>query len=96
MTDIPPHDMNSDFVIMAEQRKVEAELTKKIEVSALVHTHWLLSAWPSQGLDSDLAIIHTLTFVRSNESKTYSSVHHRILTTFAREPLTLLPRIEGG
>jgi hypothetical protein len=36
MTDIPPHDMNSDFVVMAEQRKVEAELTKKIEVCGLM------------------------------------------------------------
>ena len=32
MSDIPPHDMSSDFVVMAEQRQVEAELAKKLEV----------------------------------------------------------------
>ena len=32
MSDIPPHDMSSDFVVMAEQRQVEADLAKKLEV----------------------------------------------------------------
>ena len=32
MSDIPPHDMSSDFVIMAEQRQIEAEMAKKSEV----------------------------------------------------------------
>ena len=38
MSDIPPHDMSSDFVIMAEQRHIEAELAKKLEVGALIDT----------------------------------------------------------
>ena len=32
ISDIPPHDMSSDFVVMAEQREVEAELAKRLEV----------------------------------------------------------------
>ncbi|GAX84474.1 hypothetical protein CEUSTIGMA_g11894.t1 [Chlamydomonas eustigma] len=33
LSDIPPHDMSSDFVVVAEQRQVEADLTKKLEVT---------------------------------------------------------------
>ncbi|GAX76175.1 hypothetical protein CEUSTIGMA_g3619.t1 [Chlamydomonas eustigma] len=31
LSDIPPHDMSSDFVVVAEQRQVEADLTKQLE-----------------------------------------------------------------
>ena len=30
--DIPPHDMSADFVVMAERRKVQAEMAKKLAV----------------------------------------------------------------
>ena len=33
LSDIPLHDMSSDFVVVAEQRQAEAEAKKKLEVS---------------------------------------------------------------
>lgn len=35
--DIPPHDMSADFVVMAERRKVQAEMAKKLEVRSLIN-----------------------------------------------------------
>ena len=32
LSDIPPHDMARDFVLLAEQRQVEADLKEKFEV----------------------------------------------------------------
>ena len=34
LSEIPPHDMARDFVLLAEQRQVEADLKEKFEVSA--------------------------------------------------------------
>ena len=34
ISDIPPHDMSSDFVVLAERRKVEAEIKRKLEVGS--------------------------------------------------------------
>lgn len=33
MCDIPPHDMSSDFLVMAEQREIEAEKLWQVQVS---------------------------------------------------------------
>jgi hypothetical protein len=32
ISDIPPHDVTSDFVVLAERRRVDAEIAKKLEV----------------------------------------------------------------
>ncbi len=32
LSDIPPHDMARDFILLAEQLKVEADLKEKLEV----------------------------------------------------------------
>ena len=32
LSDIPPHDMAADFVLLAEQRQVEADLKEQYEV----------------------------------------------------------------
>ena len=35
LSDIPPHDMARDFVLLAEQLKVESDLKEKLEVRTI-------------------------------------------------------------
>lgn len=48
MCDIPPHDMSSDFLVMAEQREIEAEKLWQVQVSGWQEV-WGCVAWTLRG-----------------------------------------------